>query len=136
MGKILDFPLKWEYNNKKKGYYIMFCKNCGGKVDENDYICQHCGARISDGKTCLYEYKKRDNSVKEDDSSSLGFAILSFFFPFIGLILWLVWRDDRPLRAHSCAKGALLGFIVSVICSLLAFIISYSIFSNFLFALM
>ena len=32
----------------------------------------------------------------------------------IGLILYLVWKDDYPLRAKSCGKGALIGVIVAV----------------------
>ena len=41
------------------------------------------------------------------------------FFPVIGLILYLVWKDQTPLRARSAGKGALIGVIVSVVGSVL-----------------
>lgn len=46
------------------------------------------------------------------DAPSGGFMALCFFFPVIGLILYLVWKDTLPMRAHSCGKGALIGVIV------------------------
>lgn len=50
---------------------------------------------------------------KEVDAPNTGLAVLCFFFPIIGLILWLVWKDQYPLKAKSCGKGALIGVCVS-----------------------
>lgn len=46
-----------------------------------------------------------------DDSRRFGWAFISFLIPLVGLILFLVWRDYRPLRASSCLRG----FIVSIV---------------------
>jgi len=54
------------------------------------------------------------NNQNVQDAPSIGFAVLSFFFPLIGLILFLVWKDKTPLKAKSCGKGALIGVIVNV----------------------
>ena len=48
----------------------------------------------------------------EPDAPSGGFAVLGFFFPIVGLILYLVWNDRTPLKARSVGKGALIGAIV------------------------
>ena len=80
----------------------MFCKNCGKEIDEKAVICPHCG--VATGKV--------DNS---NDAPSAGWGVLGFFFPLIGLILYLVWKSEYPLRAKSVGKGALIGFIVSVV---------------------
>ena len=37
---------------------------------------------------------------------------LGFFIPIVGLILYLVWKDQTPLKAKSAGKGALIGAIV------------------------
>ena len=50
-----------------------------------------------------------------DDASSLGWAVLGFFIPLVGLILYLVWKNEYPLRAKSVGKGALVSVIVSVV---------------------
>ena len=48
------------------------------------------------------------------DSTSLGWAFISFLIPLLGLILWLVWKDNYPMKASSCGKGALICVILSV----------------------
>ena len=60
----------------------------------------------------------------EVDAPNTGFAVLCFFFPMVGLILWLVWKDKTPLKAKSCGKGALIGVIVNTVISIL-FVIFY-----------
>jgi hypothetical protein len=57
--------------------------------------------------------------VQYGDAPSGGFAVLSFFIPIVGLILWLVWKDQYPKKAKSCGKGALIGAIVSLTFSML-----------------
>ncbi|HIT13098.1 MAG TPA: hypothetical protein IAB54_02975 [Candidatus Scatomonas merdigallinarum] len=49
---------------------------------------------------------------------------LDFFFPIVGLILYLVWKDQTPLKAHSAGKGALIGVIVWTALSILLGILS------------
>lgn len=59
----------------------------------------------------------------EPDAPSAGFAVLGFFFPLVGLILFLVWNDRTPLKAKSAGKGALIGVCVSAGLAVLGFII-------------
>jgi flagellar basal body-associated protein FliL len=84
---------------------MKHCSNCGTLVNDNANFCEKCGYSFS-GNNPLTNDK--------NDAPSGGFAILSFFFPLIGLILWLAWSKS-PLKAKSCGKGALAGFIVGVI---------------------
>ena len=53
----------------------------------------------------------------EVDAPNTGFAILSFFFPMVGLILYIIWKDKTPLKAKSCGKGALISVIVNAVSS-------------------
>jgi hypothetical protein len=54
---------------------------------------------------------------------------LSFFFPLVGLILWLVWLDSSPKKAKSCGIGALVGVIgVPIIIIVLAIVIPTLLF--------
>ena len=58
------------------------------------------------------------NAQQKDD----GFlwTLISFFVPLIGLILWLMWKDEKPLDAMSAAKGALAS--VSLGCPIVGFV--------------
>lgn len=54
----------------------------------------------------------------------MGWLILGLFFPLVGFILWLVWKDDKPDRSKAAGKGALIGVIVSVAITLITWIIA------------
>lgn len=49
------------------------------------------------------------------DSGSFGWAVLGFFFPLVGLILFLVWKDSKPLSGKRAGIGALVGVISEVV---------------------
>ena len=87
----------------------MYCKNCGTEVAENALFCSHCGTRL--GTTQMQTVPK--------DRSNFGFAILGFFIPLAGLILFLVYERRMPKRAKSAGKGALSGFITAIILTIL-----------------
>ena len=54
------------------------------------------------------------------DTGSMGWAVLGFIIPLVGLILYLVWKDTQPLNAAKAGKGALIGAIVGVALGILA----------------
>lgn len=89
----------------------MYCKKCGKEIDDNAVICPSCG--------CATDKYEQKNFKNESDSSSAGWAVLGFLFPLIGLILYLVWKEELPLRAKSIGKGALVSVIVNVVIGLL-----------------
>ena len=90
----------------------MYCNTCGNEINENAVVCPKCGCVTG-----------KSNSVLKQDAPNTGFAVLGFFFPLIGLILWLIWRTETPLKAHSAGKGALIGVIVSAAITLFYVII-------------
>jgi|GEM_PF-2580882 len=53
------------------------------------------------------------------DAPSLGYAVLGFFIPLVGLILFLTWQSSFPFRARSAGKGALASVICGVVISVL-----------------
>ena len=91
----------------------MFCSKCGKEINEEAVVCIHCG--------CAIENKKAP-AATNNDAPSMGWAVLGFFIPLVGLILYLVNKDTAPLKAKSAGKGALIGFCVS-----LAFSIIYGV---------
>ncbi|MDR1779048.1 MAG: hypothetical protein LBR14_04815 [Clostridiales Family XIII bacterium] len=52
---------------------------------------------------------------KAVEPPNLGFAILSFFFGIVGLILFCVWNREQPFKAKSAGIGALVGVITSFV---------------------
>lgn len=59
------------------------------------------------------------------DAPNGGYTALGFFFPIVGLILYLVWKAQTPLRARSAGKGALIGVIVEVGLTIISFVVIF-----------
>ena len=97
----------------------MYCRSCGKNIDDSAIYCINCGTRF-------------DNK-EVDDQSSFGFAILGFFIPIVGLILFLIYEGKKPKRAKSAGKGALIGFITKIVLSIIL-VILYVVFAASLFS--
>lgn len=82
----------------------MFCRHCGKELPQNTSACPDCGTKVK-----KYTPKK---ATRPDKKSPLH-TVIGFFFPVIGLILYLVQKDTCPLRAKSAGKGALLRVAVN-----------------------
>lgn len=100
----------------------MYCKNCGRPVDDTSSYCNNCGARIDN----------KPNADVSENNSNLGFAILGFFIPIVGLILFLIYEEKKPKRAKSAVKGALIGFITEIFLAIIL-VILYVVFAASLF---
>lgn len=88
----------------------MFCSKCGKEINDEAVVCIHCGCTTGSRKASI------ENS---NDAPNAGFAVLGFFIPLVGLILYLVNKDTAPLKAKSAGKGALIGFCVSIALSII-----------------
>ena len=100
----------------------MFCSKCGKEVNDEAVVCVHCG--------CAIENKK---APATNDAPNTGFAVLGFFIPLVGLILYLVNKDTAPLKAKSAGKGALIGFCVSLAISIIYGAVAGSIIGSMLY---
>ncbi len=97
----------------------MYCRYCGKQIEEDARFCPYCGSAQQEERQAP---PPQQRYVDPNDAPSGGFAVLGFFFPVVGLILFLVWQDTMPQRAKSCGKGALTAVIVSASLVLLTFI--------------
>jgi len=68
-------------------------------------------------------YSAQPPSTAANDAPSADLSVLGFFFPFIGLIFFLVWQRDCPQKARSIGKGALINVLVSLSLCLLFFLL-------------
>ena len=106
----------------------MYCRYCGKQIEEDARFCPYCGSAQQEERQAP---PPQQRYVDPNDAPSGGFAVLGFFFPLIGLILYLVWKNELPLRARSCGKGALIGVIVQAVGFLLSFV-AFFVLMNYL----
>lgn len=98
---------------------MNYCSNCGNKVDRGAYVCPKCGVLL-----------KKNQVSSSNDTGSIGYGILGYFIPLVGLILYLCWRDEKPNNAKVAGKGALISVIVNAILCIFAFIIIFTFIFN------
>ncbi len=98
---------------------MKYCTKCGKELFDEAVICPGCG--------CSCETQV---APAEEDKKSFGWALLGFFVPVAGLILYLIWKDKTPLKAKSCGKGALVSVIVSIIFSIVFTALSTFVFMH------
>ena len=106
---------------------MRYCENCGAQVEDGARYCIRCGTPVKE-KTAQeaasrkQEYRNVPPYVSRErefyapgnegyyavrDTGAAGFGVLGFFFPIVGLILYLVWKDTLPKRAKGAGIGAL-----------------------------
>ena len=91
----------------------MYCRHCGKVVQEDMQYCPNCGYPIQNSP---YVYH-------ETDAPSFLFALISFFTPLAGLVLYIIWRKDFPQKAKSCMNGMISGIIAEILVTI--FLMSY-----------
>ena len=72
----------------------MYCKNCGNKLNENDKFCPSCGKQVNESQNPV-----PTNNYQVYDSGSFGWALLGFFIPIVGIILYFCWNNTKPKSA-------------------------------------
>ncbi len=100
----------------------MYCKYCGAQMEDNANFCTNCGAPLTEesdrnntsehneSSTDYYtsesftKSEPRQFTYKEtntDDKGGCGWGLLGFCVPLVGLILYLVWKEDRPRSTNA-----------------------------------
>ena len=82
---------------------MKYCSHCGAELLDEAVICPKCG--------CSCKANKVNSINSGEDNPETWMKVLSFFIPVVGLILFLVWMDDKPMSSKACGKWALIGAI-------------------------
>ncbi len=92
---------------------MAYCKNCGKEISDEAVVCPHCGVQVKQLATTT-------TSGGADDTGGFGWGLLGFCIPIVGLILYLVWMNSKPLNAKAAGTGALIGFVLGVISGIIS----------------
>ncbi len=100
---------------------MKYCRNCGTPLEEQGSFCPNCGQQQKSGD-CI---DNTNSSFSSQEESTVGWSILGFFIPLVGLILYLVWYKSEPKKANAAGKGALIGAVVSFTLGILSTLFSF-----------
>jgi len=85
---------------------MPFCTKCGTEIKESANFCNKCGNARPNRQISIQ---------KIGNGSSFGFALLGFLFPYVGLVVYFIIKEEKPLIARSCIKGVIWGVVLTVI---------------------
>ena len=91
---------------KENKVNLIKCEVCGKEIAENAVSCPNCGAKNG------------------DEEAPFSAVVISFLFPILGILLYIVNASRRPTYAGKCLGSAIIG---AVVMSILGFIIYASI---------
>ena len=94
----------------------MYCRNCGKEISEKAYVCPNCGVLVN---------QPPKSQIADDNASKVGWGFLSYFVPIAGLILFCIWRTERPKTSKVCGICALVSFLVSVAVAILYIVLAF-----------
>lgn len=95
----------------------MFCKNCGKEIDDNAYVCPHCGVKVASGQEVGTSAPKKVNGF-----GVAGFVVslvslisgLFFYTSIVGLILSIIGMRFKN-RYTSCNGLAIAGLVLGIL---------------------
>lgn len=97
---------------------MKYCANCGKEIDENAFACPHCGVAVSSNSSAV---------SATEDTGNWGWGVLGCCIPIVGLILYLVWKDSKPLSSKRAGIGALIGVAAYILFYVLMFLFVFLI---------
>lgn len=82
----------------------MNCPKCNFQFRTGDLVCTNCGEILSNADV-----------HKLNDKQSIGLCILAFFFPIVGIIMYFVMKNDKPIKAKGIGIATLASIIIGAI---------------------
>ena len=103
---------------------MAYCRNCGSQIDDQATACPVCGAAQSAAPTPPQPQQQQQQQTPQVvDNGGFGWGLLGCCIPLVGLILFLVWKDQRPKTAKAAGIGALVCVISYVVLYLFLFVV-------------
>ena len=98
----------------------MFCTKCGNEINDNAYICVHCGCVVNENNAP----EKEDKVVREEkDNMPIIALVLSFFIPLAGLIVGIIAFKKVKKTTDQNGRGyCIAAIVISIVTMVLNFI--------------
>ncbi len=92
----------------------IYCSKCGAPNSESAQFCEKCGNRLGTSANNVYQQSVSNN----EDKPSIGYNILGFVIPIVGLILYFSWKDRTPNKAKSILTWSAVSFGIGLVYAL------------------
>ena len=104
------------------------CPRCAHVRAENSTLCMKCGFNSMTGtyktqsqQSQTYQQTRQYTPTKpyvKDETDTYVYCC-AFCFPIVGIVLWLVWRDEKPETANNLLIISIIAFVIDFFFTLL-----------------
>lgn len=108
-----------DIQNNFKEKQKSFCVKCGTQKEYPNGRCEKCG----------YQPPLEPQRVSSD-VGGIGWGLLGFFIPLVGIILYLVWKEEKPKTSKDLQIGAIVGMLIGGIGFIFYLIIIFILFDS------
>ncbi len=127
----------------------MFCKNCGSQLNDESVPCPNCGYfeqpyNPNQNKNQQYSQTGSNNHQQQNqqyyqynnqpprnmpapDDGGFLWGLAGCCVPILGLVLFLIWKDEKPNTAKAAGIGALISVGLSIVYVVVMFIIGFMV---------
>lgn len=108
----------------------MFCSHCGKPLEDGAQFCSNCSAPVEPAAAPQGYAPQAENMPPYGapqppyppygmpqpsmEPASLGLRVLCWFIPILGIVLYFIKKDEKPVYAKQCGKAALISILVNV----------------------
>ena len=100
----------------------MFCKNCGQEMNDNMQFCPNCNTPVASENAAPAQQpynaapqQPYGQPPVSQEPASLGLRFVCWFIPIVGIILYFVKKDEKPVYAKQCVKASIISIIVNTV---------------------
>lgn len=109
------------------GGLTMFCKNCGQEMNDNMQFCPNCNTPVASENAAPAQQpynaqppyaapqQPYGQPPVSQEPASLGLRFVCWFIPIVGIILYFVKKDEKPVYAKQCVKASIISIIVNTV---------------------
>ena len=100
---------------------MKFCIHCGTRLNDGANFCSKCGCNVATPTVSTAPIQSSPAQGQDDASPAL--TLISLLLPLLGCLLYFLYKTDQPAKAFECRRGALGGFAIGALFSILALIL-------------
>ena len=103
----------------------MYCKKCGAQIDDDAYVCVHCGTLVNEpSKETAFAQNSAAQTGKKTTGMAIAGFVCSFFFALLGLIFSIIGMQQCKERGDNGYGLAKAGMIISIVWIAIVFIVA------------
>ena len=96
---------------------MKYCIHCGEQIKDDAAFCSVCGEKQAEIEQAWEPAQNvpAPTAPPAIDNGGFLWGLLGFLVPVAGLVLFLLWKEERPKTAKAAGIGALISAAAGIV---------------------